>query len=255
MDLWMYIFDDIYQTTPNSQRRIIMKKILAFSSGLFLILALSSMNSNVTVSAKSADVQCVEENVTEVTDESWHVGGMDIESDSAPVEQEEQTMDVIAETVTEATAETVDGTTDSVIPAIEATATDVNSQNDEDIADEIIPSVAAPETETEDVTDEIFFEEDDTPSVGVKESGVVKEAVEVKGATVIVKGKKDSITSSGVTTEKKAVVEVEEEKEVPEAAVLPQTGVVPASCFYGFGLLICALGICMLTFICKKENK
>ncbi|MDE7423580.1 MAG: hypothetical protein K2N51_07805 [Lachnospiraceae bacterium] len=229
-----------------------MKKILAFSSGLFLILALSSMNSNVTVSAKSADVQSIEESVTEVTEENWHVDGMDTENDSAPVDQEEQTTDVIAatQTVTEATAETVDGTADSVIPTIEAAATELNSQNEDEFADDIIPSVAAPETETEDVTEEIIFEEEDTPNSGVKEQG----AVEVKGASVVVKGNEDSITSSGVNTEE-TVVEIEEENKVPDAAVLPQTGVVPASCFYGFGFLICAFGVCMLAFMCKKENK
>lgn len=226
-----------------------MKKILAFSSGLFLILALSSMNSNVTVSAKSADVQSIEESVTE---ENWHVDGMDTENDSAPVDQEEQTTDVIAatQTVTEATAETVDGTADSVIPTIEAAATELNSQNEDEFADDIIPSVAAPETETEDVTEEVIVDEENTPNSGVKEQG----AVEVKGASVVVKGNDDSITNSGVNTEE-TVVEIEEENQVPNAAILPQTGVVPASCFYGFGFLMCAFGVCMLTFMCKKENK
>lgn len=231
-----------------------MKKILAFSSGLFLILALSQMNSNVTVSAKSADVQIVEENVTDITEESWHVDGMDIENDSASVEQEEQTMDVIATTqnVNEATAETVDGTADSVNPTIEATATELNSQNEEKNAEDIIPSVAAPESETEEV-----IVEEDIPNVGVKEQETAKKAVEVKGATVFEKGTKDSITSSGETTEKtqkETVVNIEEEKNVPSSAVLPQTGVVPASCFYGLGFLICALGICILTIAYRREN-
>lgn len=227
-----------------------MKKILAFSSGLFLILALSSINSNVTISAKSADVQSIEESVTEVTEENWHVGGMDTENDSAPVEQEEQTTDVIAatQTVTEATTETVDGTADSVIPAIEAATTDLYSQNEDELADDIIPSVAAPETE------EVIFEDEDTPNVGVKEQGAVEEAIKVNGATVVVKGNEDSIASSGVTTDE-TVVEIEEENKVPDAAVLPQTGVVPESFFYGVGFLICAFGVCMLTFMCKKENK
>lgn len=236
-----------------------MKKILAFSSGLFLILALFQMNSNVTVSAKSADVQSAEESVTDVTEENWHVDGMEIENDSAPVAQEEQTMDVIATTqnVNEATTETVDGTADSVNPTIEATTTELNSQNEEKNADDIIPSVAAPETETEDVTDEIIKEED-TPNVGVKEQETEKKAVEVKGATVFAKGTVDSITSSGETTEEtqnKSVVKIEEEQEVPGAAVLPQTGVVPASCFYGLGFLICALGICTFTIAYKREDK
>ena len=237
-----------------------MKKILAFSSGLFLILTLSLMNSDVIVSAKSADIQSVEENVTDVTEKDWHVEGMDIENDSAPVDQEEQRMDVIAttQTVKEATAENVDGTADSVNPAIEATATELNSQSEEKNADDIIPSVAAPETETEDVTGEVIFDDEDTPNVGVKEQETVKEAVEIPGAAVIAKGTEDSITSSGETTEntqKESVVEVEEEKEVPGAAVLPQTGVVPASCFYGFGFFICALGICTLTIVYRRENK
>ena len=154
-----------------------MKKILAFSLGLFFILALSPMNRNVTVSAKGADIQSIEEGVTEVTAESWHVGGMDIESNSASVEQEEQIMNVIAttQTVTETTAETVDGTADSVIPTIEATTTDVDSQNEGKFADEVIPSVAAPETAREDVGDEIFIDTE-IPNAGVKEQGIVKEA-------------------------------------------------------------------------------
>lgn len=58
--------------------------------------------------------------------ESWHVGGKNREHNSAPVEQEEQIMNVIAttQTITEATTESVDGTADLVIPAIEAATTE-----------------------------------------------------------------------------------------------------------------------------------
>lgn len=226
-----------------------MKKILAFSLSVFFILTVSSMNSDVTVSAKCAEVQDAVENTTDVTTESWHVDGMNIGNDSAPVEQEEQIMDVIAivKTVDETTTETVDGTADSAIPAIEAATTDVNSQNEDESADEVIPSVAAPETATEEVSEEILIEENDTPSAGIKEQGTERKAVEVKGATVIENEKvpKESIASSGKSTEKKNVVKIEEEKEVPSVAVLPQTGVVPEGCFFGVGFLICALGVCI----------
>lgn len=163
-----------------------MKKILAFSLGMFFILALSSMNSNVMVSARSADIQSAEEDVTKVTAESWHVGGMDIESDSASVGQEEQVMSVIAttQTVTEKTAGTVDGTTDLVIPTIEATTTDVDSQNDKEFADEIIPSVAASKTAAEGAGNEIFIDAD-ISNADVEEQGTVKETVEGKRATVL----------------------------------------------------------------------
>lgn len=63
-----------------------MKKILAFSLSVFFILTVSSMNSDVTVSAKCAEVQDAVESTTDVTTESWHVDGMNIENDSAPVE-------------------------------------------------------------------------------------------------------------------------------------------------------------------------
>lgn len=164
-----------------------MKKILAFSLGLFLILALSSMKSDVIVSAKCADIQCAEEKVTDVTEESWHVGGINIDRNSALVEQEQQIMGVIevTQTVTETTAETVDETAGSVIPAIGATTTELNSQSDEYIAEDIIPSVAAPKTEMGNVANEASCEEESIPNVGVEEQGTEKEAVGVKRAIVL----------------------------------------------------------------------
>lgn len=240
-----------------------MKKILAFSSYLLLILALFSMKSDITASASSTDVQDVEIYEIEETEENWHVGGINIDCIQASVEQDEQTMNDVTttQTVTEETTEAVDGTADSAIPTNEAATTEAESQQEEEIKEVIIPSVPAPEIEEEEYIEEVAIEEDETPNAGVVEQGSVKEAVVIKGAEVIEDEKEESKVDNDQSTEvledenqvpSKAVT-LEDEDVPSSSAILPQTGVASEKLYYAIGFVICALGVSLFRLMNKKK--